>query len=107
MNDEITYKLFKTIAQKEVSGQRQLAKEVGVSLGKLNYCIKELFKKGLVKATNFYNSDNKKSYIYKLTPEGVTEKAKVTARFLEYKLKEYEKIQKEIIELQLEVEKSL
>lgn len=82
--------------------QRQIARELGISLGKANYCLKALIEKGLLKAGNFRNSKNKLAYAYKLTPKGIEEKASVTVRFLKKKINEYEQLQKEIDELRKE-----
>lgn len=76
--------------------QRGLAEELGISLGKANYCLKALIGKGLVKVQNFRNSENKLSYAYLLTPLGIAEKANLTAQFLKYKLAEYERLDLEI-----------
>ena len=96
MQDEITYKLLKAIEKNPEMSQRELSRELGVSLGKTNYCIKALIKKGLIKASNFRNSRNKSRYLYLLTPKGVAMKAKVTLRFLKLKISEYEMLTKEI-----------
>jgi len=96
MQDEITYKLLKAIEKNPEMSQRELSRELGVSLGKTNYCIKALIKKGLIKASNFRNSRNKSRYLYLLTPKGVEMKAKVTLRFLKLKISEYEMLTKEI-----------
>jgi EPS-associated MarR family transcriptional regulator len=106
MNEENTYKLFKALETTPDHSQRQLAEELGFSLGKLNYCLKALIDKGLVKAENFRQAKNKRRYIYKLTPAGLKEKAAVTLRFLKQKRKEYEKIKKELKELEKEVKKN-
>ncbi|MCF8026699.1 MAG: MarR family EPS-associated transcriptional regulator, partial [Desulfobacteraceae bacterium] len=82
--------------------QRQLAKELGTSLGKANYCLRALIDKGWVKAENFRQSPHKMRYLYKLTPHGLEEKALVTSRFLKQKLREYEEIKAEIKELRKE-----
>jgi EPS-associated MarR family transcriptional regulator len=105
MNEENTYKLFKALETTPDHSQRQLAEELGFSLGKLNYCLKALIDKGLVKAENFRQAKNKRRYIYKLTPAGLKEKAAVTMRFLKQKQNEYEKIKLEINQLQKEVKK--
>lgn len=76
--------------------QRELAKELGVSVGGLNYCLKALIQKGWVKVNNFSQSKNKFGYVYLLTPTGIAEKAALTARFLERKLCEYEALRREI-----------
>ena len=84
--------------------QRELSKEMGVSLGKVNYCIRKLTEKGLIKITNFKQNPNKVGYVYILTPRGIEEKAKLTFSFLKRKMTEYEILKKEIHELKLETE---
>ena len=96
------YKILKTIASNPELTQRQLAKELGVSLGKANYCLRSLIDKGLIKAVNFRKSKHRIQYLYKLTPNGLEEKARVTSRFLKQKLQEYEEIKAEIEELRQE-----
>jgi EPS-associated MarR family transcriptional regulator len=103
MNEEISYRLFKLIEEDPDISQRELAKEMGISLGKTNYCLKSLMDKGWLKARNFKNSNNKIAYAYVLTPRGLSEKAKITSRFLKRKLDEYERIKGEIEQLQQEV----
>jgi EPS-associated MarR family transcriptional regulator len=103
MNEETTYHLIKTIATTPITNQRQLAEKLGISLGKLNYCLKALLNKGLVKAENFRQAKNKRRYIYKLTPAGLKEKARITVRFLRQKQKDYEKLKIQIAELEKEV----
>lgn len=76
--------------------QRGLAKELGFSLGKLNYCLNALRLKGLVKIKNFKNNKNKINYIYVLTPKGIAKKAKLTLNFMRRKMKEYEELRKEL-----------
>lgn len=102
MQDEITYKLLKSIEENPNQSQRELSKSLGISLGKLNYCLKALIGKGLVKANNFRKNPNKTDYLYLLTPEGVEEKARVTVRFLKRKMQEYEQLKREIKALQRE-----
>ena len=80
--------------------QRELSKEMDVSLGKVNYCIKKLTEKGLIKITNFKQSPNKVGYAYLLTPKGIEEKAKLTYVFLKIKIEEYEILKNEISLLQ-------
>jgi EPS-associated MarR family transcriptional regulator len=82
--------------------QRDLADELGVSLGKVNYCMKELLLKGLVKMQNFSNSRNKLGYAYLLTPSGVAAKARLTAEYLKIKVAEYESLKLEIEQLKVE-----
>ena len=103
MQDEITYKLLKSIEGNPSQSQRELSKSLGISLGKLNYCLKALTDKGLVKARNFRSSAHKAGYLYLLTPAGAEEKARVTVRFLKYKMQEYEQLEQEIAELQNEM----
>ncbi len=86
--------------------QRELARELGMSLGKANYCLRALLSKGMVKAQNFRHSENKRGYAYLLTPEGVAAKAALTRQFLARKRKEYDALRLEIEQLQAE-EKSL
>jgi EPS-associated MarR family transcriptional regulator len=85
--------------------QRGLASELGVSLGSVNYCLKALIKKGFVKAQNFKKSNNKLGYAYLLTPEGIREKTKLTASFLQRKQDEYHRLEEEIALLQAEMDK--
>ena len=86
--------------------QRELAEALGVSLGAANYCLKALVQKGWVKLGNFQNNPNKLRYLYLLTPLGLTAKTRLTARFLQRKLAEYEALKAEIEELRCEVEQS-
>ena len=101
---EIRYRLLKLLGDDPNLTQRQMASEMGLSLGKFNYCLKELVKKGLVKIERFTTSDRKAAYIYLLTPGGINEKARITASFLKRKLHEYEEIKQEIKKLKEEVE---
>ena len=87
--------LTKINTEKKVS-QRLLSKELGMSLGKINYCLKELKIKGLVKINNFQKHSNKIQYVYVLTPKGLTEKAKLTLNFMKRKMKEYDELKKEL-----------
>lgn len=105
MLDETTnYKLLKLLEAQPQLSQRQLAQELGVSLGKVNFCLKALIEKGLLKATNFRNNKNKLAYMYLLTPSGIEEKASITLRFLKFKIHEYELLQSEILSLRKEVD---
>ena len=85
-------------ANPEIS-QRDLARALGVSLGRTNFCLKALIERGLLKATNFRNSSNKLAYMYLLTPKGLEEKSVITARFLKMKMQEYANLESEIEEL--------
>ena len=103
-NEDTHYQIMiKLGAQPEIT-QRELAKELGISLGKVNYCLQALVAKGMVKARNFNNSENKKRYLYVLTPSGLENKAVLTKRFLKRKLKEYEALRQEIESLQCDIE---
>jgi len=102
LQDEITYKLLKTIQNDPHLSQREIAQKMGVSLGKTNYCLKSLLDKGFIKIRNFYKNKKKKAYIYILTPNGIEEKAQVTYRFLQRKINEYENIKAEIESLKSE-----
>ena len=88
--------ILRKIQKRPQSNQRKLAKELGFSLGKLNYCLKGLKDKGLIKINNFRKNPNKLNYIYVLTPKGMSEKTKLTYNFMKRKFKEYEELQKEI-----------
>ncbi len=89
-------------ARPELS-QRQLARELGASLGKINYCLNALIAKGWVKAGNFRDNDNKLGYAYLLTPRGIKRKAAISVQFLRRKMDEYERLRHEIERLQTEV----
>ena len=97
MNIKI-WKKIKKIGSRPNSSQRQLAKELGFSLGKLNYCIKALKEKGLIKIENFKKNPNKINYIYVLTPTGIQEKSRLTINFMKKKMEEYDQLKKEISE---------
>lgn len=103
--DSHRYKLLKLIEAKPAIQQREMAKEMGVSLGKTNYCLQALVQKGLVKMDNFRRNDNKLAYCYLLTPNGIEEKARLTVSFLKYKVAEYEAIRNEIEELRRDAER--
>ena len=90
------FNILRKIQNKPKSTQRELAKELGFSLGKLNYCLQALKSKGLVKIDNFRKSDNKINYIYILTPKGLSEKTKLTINFMKVKMKEYDELRKEV-----------
>ena len=84
--------------------QRELSKEMGVSLGKVNYCMKKLTERGFLKLTNFSHSSNKMGYAYLLTPQGIEQKARLTTSFLKIKIEEFEMLRDEISKLKLDVE---
>jgi len=105
-NQELEYRALKLLEQKPDMTQRQLAKELNVSLGKTHYLLKSLIEVGWVKLDNFQRSDNKWSYAYLLTPKGIVEKAVITAQFLVRKQREYSDLQLEIQQLQDEVKRN-
>jgi len=90
------YKLMKLINERPEISQRELAAELGLSLGKTNYCLKAFINRGLVKVNNFRRSDNKLAYAYLLTPQGIEEKARVTVRFFKRVETEYEALKQEV-----------
>ena len=90
------FDLLRKIQNKPNSSQRQLADELGFSLGKINYCLNELKKKGLIKIKNFKKNPNKVNYIYILTPKGISEKTKLTINFMKKKMQEYDQLKSEL-----------
>jgi EPS-associated MarR family transcriptional regulator len=96
------YQILKSLEQDSRSTQRQLSNNLGVSLGKVNYCIKSLIEKGFIKVSNFRNNKNKIQYSYLLTPNGVEEKAKLTLDFIRIKTQEYDILKQEIESLKKE-----
>lgn len=99
LTDEYRYKILKILEANPEISQRDLARALGVSLGRTNFCLKALIERGLLKATNFRNSSNKLAYMYLLTPKGIEEKSVITARFLKIKMQEYANLESEIEEL--------
>ena len=90
------FDLLRKIKERPSSTQRELASELGFSLGKLNYCLKSLKKKGHIKLKNFQNNKNKINYAYILTPRGLAIKTKLTVNFMKRKMKEYNELAKEL-----------
>tara|TARA_B100000965_G_scaffold321114_1_gene282340 strand:+ start:503 stop:808 length:306 start_codon:yes stop_codon:yes gene_type:complete len=95
-NETDDFEILRKIKLNPNKSQRELAFELGFSLGKLNYCLKELKNKGLIKIKNFKKNPNKIGYIYILTPKGITKKTKLTLNFMKRKMKEYDELKKEI-----------
>ena len=95
-NKQDDLNLLRLIKNKPESSQRELAEELGFSLGKLNYCLKSLKNKGLVKIENFKKNPNKINYIYVLTPKGISAKTTLTVNFMKRKMKEYDELKKEL-----------
>lgn len=103
LSDEARYKILKKLETNPDISQRELAEELGISLGKANYCLQALIEKGLIKAKNFSKSQKKVRYLYILTPEGLENKAALTRRFLQRKIAEYEALRAEIEEIRKEL----
>ncbi len=95
-NSEIDLEILRNIEENPKVTQRQIAKQLGMSLGKTNYLMQALLKRGLVKVNNFKKSDNKLGYLYLLTPEGIDAKRKLTMIFLQRKSEEFDKLKKEM-----------
>jgi len=101
---DIRLDLLRSLESNPKFTQRELSQMMGVSLGKVNYCMKKLIEKGLIKLINFTNNPNKGGYAYLLTPKGIEEKSRLTFFFLKRKITEYELLQKEIVQLKIESE---
>ena len=95
-NNQDQFEVLRKIKSKPNSSQRAMASELGFSLGKLNYCLKSLKEKGLIKIKNFKKNPNKINYFYVLTPKGIAKKASLTINFMKRKMKEYEELKKEL-----------
>jgi len=104
MTTEVHLKILKHIESNPHISQRQLGQQLGVSVGKINYCVQALIRKGWVKAGNFKRNDRKMSYLYLLTPAGIEEKTRLTASFLKRKITEHEKITQEIEQLKRDMQ---
>ena len=94
--DKDGFYILRKIHKKPHYSQRDIANELGLSLGKINYCLKELKKKGLIKINNFKKNKKKINYIYLLTPKGIAFKTRTTINFMKLKMKEYEELSKEV-----------
>lgn len=103
MDTATRYRVLKLLEENPGLSQRELAGELGISLGKANYCVRALIDRGWVKMVNFGRSGNKVAYLYKLTPSGISEKARAARRFLDYKLEEHERLTSEIDHLRKEI----
>jgi len=100
---ETHFRLLRLLETRSALSQRELARELGTSLGKINYCLHALIDKGFIKVRNFRNSQNKLAYAYLLTPRGIERKATITVQFLRRKLAEYEALKVEIAQLGREI----
>ena len=98
LNDNDQFQVLRKIQKKPSSTQRELAAELGISLGKLNYCIKALKSKGLIKINNFKKNPNKINYLYILTPKGLSTKMNMTLNFMKKKMREYDELKRELNE---------
>ena len=97
-NEQDHFDVLRRIGKNPESSQRELAEKLGFSLGKLNYCLKALQKKGLVKIENFRKNPRKINYIYVITPKGISQKTKLTLNFMKRKMTEYDELKKELKE---------
>jgi EPS-associated MarR family transcriptional regulator len=104
LDEESRYKVMRLLQANPQMSQRDVARALGMSVGKVNYCLKALTRRGWVKAANFKNSNNKAAYMYLLTPRGLEEKASLTVRFLRIKMDEYQRLGAEIEEMRTEAE---
>ena len=95
-NQQDYFEILRKLTKNPNSSQREIAKELGFSLGKINYCMNELKKKGFLKIKNFKDNPNKLNYIYILTPKGISEKTKLTVNFMKRKMHEYDELKKEL-----------
>lgn len=103
LTEEYRYKILKMVQAKPDISQRELAKVLGISLGKTNFCLRALVQIGLLEVSSFRNDQNKLAYMYVLTPKGIDQKATVARNFLTLKLKEYEQLRKVIEDLRKEI----
>ena len=94
--DDDKFNLLRAIGNKPGRSQRELSKDLGLSLGKINYCLKALREKGLIKIGNFSKNPNKLNYIYLLTPKGISSKTRLTINFMKRKMREYDELKKEL-----------
>lgn len=106
LTDEMRYKLMRLIEAHPRISQREAARELGISLGKVNFCLQALVRKGLIKAARFKNSRNKAAYMYLLTAHGIEAQASLTIRFLRLKMQEYEALSAEIEQIRRETEQA-
>ncbi len=102
LTDEYRYRILRLLEKNPTASQRDIARELGVSLGRVNFCLQALVEKGLIKVNNFRKNESRRGYLYYLTPKGMQEKARVTVRFLKIKLDEYENLKLEVARLQRE-----
>lgn len=106
LQEDTYFRVMRLLQNNPDLTQRELAEQLGISVGGLNYCLKALMEKGLVKMKNFADSKNKFGYVYVLTPSGLAEKAAITQRFLQRKMQEYQALKAEIEALTAEANAS-
>ncbi len=104
ITDEMRYEIIRLLDANPEMSQRDVARELGISLGKTNYCLRSLVEVGMIKVRNFKNNQNRTAYLYLLTPRGIEEKANLTVQFLQRKMREYETLRLEIEQLRKEAE---
>ena len=100
------FQVLKYLDNTQITSQREISKSLNISLGKINFILKALIDKGIVKARNFKNNQNKRAYAYYLTPKGIDEKTRLTISFFDRKSKEYDKLKKELRDLEKEIKAS-
>ena len=104
--DDNDFQVLKYLDNTQITSQREISKSLNISLGKINFILKALIDKGIVKARNFKNNKNKRAYAYYLTPKGIDEKTRLTISFFDRKSKEYDKLKKELRDLEKEIKAS-
>jgi len=105
LTDEMRYRLMRLLAENHDMSQRELARELGISVGKVNYCVQALIRTGWIRAARPRNGHRTSAYMYCLTARGVEEKALLTVRFLQVKMREYESLRREIELMRREAER--
>ena len=105
IDPDVHFRVLHLLEEEPALTQRELAQKLGISLGGVNYCLKALIEIGHIKAVNFVRNPNKSVYLYLLTPQGFSEKAKLTSGFLKRKMIEFQALKKEIASLKLRLKK--
>jgi EPS-associated MarR family transcriptional regulator len=105
LSEEARYRVMRLLESDPTLSQRDVARQLGMSLGKVNFCLQALMRRGWVKASNFKNSHNKAAYMYVLTPRGLEAKTRLALRFLVLKMSEYEKLRVEIEQIRREAKR--
>ena len=102
--EDVRFRVLRLLQENPTSSQRDIASALGISLGGVNYCLNALVEKGHIKMRNFQEANDKRKYVYLLTPKGIAEKTALTARFLQRKMREYEALKAEIEAVQAEMQ---